>query len=99
MGDEQLSEEYMGESPEGMRPYVHSGRKPIGVGPMPMCARSLMPWVGCESSCMGCSMIEVMAMAPGPWDIAWAETGCGWPMVGGKVLPVGGLDDVSLIDR
>lgn len=44
-------------------------------------------------------MIDVMAMAPGPWDMDWAATGCGCPIPVGMILPLGGLDDVSLIDR
>lgn len=65
MGEEQ-SDEYMGESADPIGPYDHSGRKLGGMGPMPACVTSPMLGPGIESSLprTGCSMMEVMAMAP-----------------------------------
>lgn len=37
------------------------------------------------------------AMAPEPWDIAWADTGCGCPIVAAIAPILGGFDDALLV--
>lgn len=39
------------------------------------------------------------AMAPEPWDIAWADTGCGCPIVVAIASILGGFDDALLVKR